>query len=156
MSQNEKPDKEVEALDTILEVNRLNELIFFEINRYVQNQLPPKITPKQQLCLLFLGNSGSSLTGKIAEILGISKSSLSQLLNRLEEDCYIQRRINPENRKEVFVDLDENGRRYYSTYVRSKREVFQRFYNTVTTEEADFLLRFNQKILSGIQSGQTG
>lgn len=138
-------------LDMILEINRVNELIALEINRFIVSQMDKKLTPKQHLCLLYLGNNGQTPAGKLARILDISSSSLSQLLRRMEEDNLVQRETNQKNRKEVFIMLSHKGKTYFNQYESAKKTVFKNYFNILTEEETKKLLEINQRILSGIR-----
>ncbi len=65
---------------------------------------------QKMILLLFLRNNQITLT-EIAQFFEISKSAVSQSLNKLEQENLLIRTINPENRREVNLELGENGKR---------------------------------------------
>jgi DNA-binding MarR family transcriptional regulator len=48
-----------------------------------------------------------STVGEIAMEMNISSSAVSQLIAKLEKNQYIKREINLQNRREIFITLDE-------------------------------------------------
>ena len=140
----------MDKLDYIKKANQINEVISFEISQYIEMSLLNDLTPKQQMCVMYLSNVQRTSTNKIAEILNISKSSMSQLLKRLENNAYIVRTINPDNRKEVFVELGQAGKTYTETYNKLIEDVFEKYFSVVTKEEAKFMCDLNEKILNHV------
>ncbi|MGG2106205.1 MarR family transcriptional regulator [Lysinibacillus pakistanensis] len=83
--------------------------------------------------------------GQMANYMNINFSAVGQLICKLEEQSYIFRSINSENRREIIVQLDKNGldyitiaSKYYQKYKLNKllqlKEIIQKFCQNVLEE----------------------
>ena len=68
------------------------------------------LTYPQYLVLNVLWREDRQNVGAIADRLGLESSTLTPLLKRLEEAGLVDRARNPENERQVFVQLTEKGR----------------------------------------------
>lgn len=140
----------MDKFDYIKKANEINEVISFEISQYIETNLLNDLTLKQQMCVMYLSNVKQASTSKVADILNMSKSSISQLLRRLESKDYVVRTVNPDNRKEVFVELAEAGKVYSETYTNMIDSLFKKYFSVVTLEEAKYMYELNEKILNHV------
>lgn len=60
---------------------------------------------------LIYGTSAVKVT-ELSDALNLSPSTISSLLNILEAKGYIKREINKNNRREIFVEVTNEGRKY--------------------------------------------
>ena len=67
--------------------------------------------------------------------MGTSASAVSQLANRLEQDGYIKRTINPKNRREIFVELDERGHSYFQKQEEIELAIIHKYYTNLEMDE---------------------
>jgi DNA-binding MarR family transcriptional regulator len=56
-------------------------------------------------CLDILDQRGPMTAGALAEALGLSRSAVTTVLDRLEQRRYIRRRANPDDRRQVVAEL---------------------------------------------------
>lgn len=61
------------------------------------------------LCVLMLSEDGMNQR-EIAEEMGVSPSTLSEMINRLVEDGYVERKADPGDRRARLLSLTEAGR----------------------------------------------
>ena len=61
------------------------------------------------LRMLFVSPEQSLLPSVLAEALGVARASISKQLDILEQQCMVARRINPEDRRSVYVQLTPAG-----------------------------------------------
>ncbi|MCP4176487.1 MAG: MarR family transcriptional regulator [bacterium] len=141
----------MDKLKYLQDANKLNELISLELNKFINKKISNEITPKQHLCLIYIGNSKIVTAGKIGNILDISKSSTSQLLNRLEKKELIKREINNKNKNEVNVSLDYEGQLYFNKYLDIKKTVLLDFFSFLDEDEIKILFDINNKVLMHIR-----
>lgn len=142
----------MDKLKLLQETNRTNELISLELRKYIAGKLPKDLTAKQQLSLILIGNSQVVTAGKIGSVLDISKSSVSQLLARLEKKKLIKREINKNNKKEIYVSLDVLGKECFIDYLETKKSVLLDYFSILSIEEITLLKNLNEKILKNIRS----
>lgn len=80
----------------------------------------------------------------LAQATGTPKGTISKLLSRLTEDGLVVRERRPDNRKEVYVRLSENGRVVQNAHGEMHREMEQgitEFFNRYTADELDTAIR---------------
>ncbi len=86
------------------------------------------------------GNPNSNLT-ELAELLGVSKSSVSKFVKKLLEKEYIVKTQAPENRKEVFFELTERGWTAYRGHETFSDRLFGKVYGILRKgEDGDALV----------------
>ncbi len=83
-------------------------------------------------------------------MLDISRSSMSQLLATMEDEGLVKRRVNPKNRKEIFVSLAERGQTLVDRYDQKTRAALERFFDVVTKEEAKLIHDVNKRVFDGL------
>ena len=71
---------------------------------------PLGLTYPQYLAMRILWRGGGGTVGEIGRALGLTSSTLTPLLKRLEAAGLVQRRRDPEDERRVLVDLTETGR----------------------------------------------
>jgi len=76
------------------------------------------------------------------------KSAVSQLLGKLEKGGYTKRTINPQNRREIFVELDKRGVEFIAKQRQIEQSIIARFYTKMSLEDLlafhDITTRFKQ------------
>lgn len=79
--------------------------------QYMTQKLSPyDITPSQYGVLNCLWmNDGTCLPRQIAELLCLETSTVSGILDRMQKKEFIDRIINPENRREILVTITKKG-----------------------------------------------
>lgn len=92
--------------DLITKINRLQDQLNIEMAVQYETTMDNELTAKQVL-LLELVRAGATTTKELATTLQVTTSAVSQLLNKLEDKGYIYRAINPENRREIKLELAE-------------------------------------------------
>lgn len=69
----------------------------------------------ESLCLTLLGTTGVSTPTELARYVGLSTGATTAMLDRLEKRRFIRRKPNPDDRRGVIIEFDED-------YVRSAQE----------------------------------
>lgn len=103
--------------------------------------LDDSVSEKQLITLYTLESKGRILTGELAVLLNITPSAVSQMLNKLEKKQFIRRIINPENRREIFVELDHGGTHYLNLNHQIETSIIERFYAKLPWEDLQQLKR---------------
>ncbi|WP_239057188.1 MarR family transcriptional regulator [Desulfovibrio sp. JC010] len=75
-----------------------------------------ELTPREIRCLHAIGlNEGANLK-TIAEVLGVTKSAISQMMGKLEKRGFVRKESAPDNRKELLAMLTERGREAFDVH----------------------------------------
>ncbi|MGE7921324.1 MarR family winged helix-turn-helix transcriptional regulator [Viridibacillus sp. NPDC093762] len=131
------------------QVKRINEAEY-TINRLIYKHykqfLNSGITTQQAVVLDIVYLAKRITVGEIAIEMNISSSAVSQLIAKLEKIQFIKREINLQNRREVFISLDENGLEYFSKQVYVEQQIADRIYSKLSSNEVDELERIVEKL----------
>ncbi|MFJ7838845.1 MarR family winged helix-turn-helix transcriptional regulator [Lysinibacillus sphaericus] len=131
------------------QVKRINEAEY-KINRLIykhyKQYLNSGITTQQAVVLDIVYLSKRITVGEIAIEMNISSSAVSQLIAKLEKNNYIKREINLQNRREVFITLAENGLEYFSKQDYVERQIADKIYCKLSSDELDELERIVEKL----------
>ncbi|MDM5247874.1 MarR family transcriptional regulator [Lysinibacillus sp. G4S2] len=120
----------------------INRLIFKHYKQYLNSG----ITTQQAVVLDIVYLAERITVGEIANEMNISSSAVSQLIAKLEKNQYIKREINPQNRREVFITLDEKGMEYFSKQDFVEQQIADKIYSKLSSKEVDELERIVKKL----------
>lgn len=120
----------------------INRLIYKHYEQFLNNG----ITTQQAVVLDIVYLAKRITVGEIAIEMNISSSAVSQLIAKLEKIQFIKREINLQNRREVFISLDENGLEYFSKQVYVEQQIADRIYSKLSSNEVDELERIVEKL----------
>nr|WP_249407368.1 MarR family transcriptional regulator [Bacillus pumilus] len=105
-----------------------------------------ELTDKQHIVLNFIEQKGGSSPIQIAQQLGITQSAVSQLLNTLEKKEWIRRSINPNNRRELHVDLSEKAKTYLENMRKIELAIIEKYYSALSLDEISALTSIYEKL----------
>ena len=72
----------------------------------------PNITPPQYHTLSALSVQSQCTVSELAHFIGIKSPAASEIIDRLVKDGWVQRTINPNNRRETFLKLSTKGKAF--------------------------------------------
>lgn len=131
------------------QVKRINEAEY-AINRLIykhyKQYLNSGITTQQAVVLDIVYLAKRITVGEIAIEMNISSSAVSQLIAKLVKNKYVKREINLQNRREVFITLDENGLEYFSKQNYVEQQIADKIYSKLSSNELDELERVVEKL----------
>ena len=87
----------------------------------------------------------------LAEKLGIGQSSVSELVNKLEYDGYLQRKIDPSDKRATLLFLTELGQARAAEVADERQKLFQNLFSSITEEEKEVLSGLLDKLLDGLE-----
>ena len=83
----------------------------------------------------------------LAEKIGINASSLSEQIDRLEADHYLERKANPADRRSTLILLTEKGKARAYELSDERQKAAAAFCAKLTEEEKDTLIQLLDKLL---------
>lgn len=102
----------------------------------------PKLAALHQLA-----EAGGSLPlGQLAERLSCVKSNVTQLVDRLEADAFVERAPDPNDRRSRLAVLTESGRRAYDEGARIQQDAERELFGVLTAAESAQLIELIQKL----------
>lgn len=122
-------------INIVKEINQLEYACNSMLTKEYEKLLDDNISNSQIIVLGHIHENGSISTKELAKLMNISPSAISQTLNRLESSKYIKRTINPDNRREIIVQLDIKGEKYIEKSNKLEMEIIERFYSKMSWED---------------------
>lgn len=104
------------------------------------------LSMKQSMVLDFVQKHEKCTMGEIAHYMEITPSAISQIVTRLEKENYLKRDINPNNRREVVVMLDEFGHAYYQRDEQINELIINKIYSKMPVEDLEQLRNLIQRL----------
>lgn len=89
-------------------------------------EIDGKLTPTQFRTLVVLGNGGEVNLTALADALAVNASTAMRMVDRLIAADLVNRRGNPDNRREVLVGLTEEGARVVNRVTSKRRHEIAR------------------------------
>ncbi|MBE4909215.1 MarR family transcriptional regulator [Bacillus luteolus] len=93
------------------------------------------LSTKQIYILKFLSQKGRATVNEIAEYINGTASAASQQIKKLEEKKYVHRSINKENRREIFVDMDQRGIQFFEEMKKADDSIIQKYFLRLSDQE---------------------
>lgn len=125
--------------------DQISSLMLQDISKLADDQFS-ELTQRQMTLLELLG-SRSLTIGEIATHFAYTPSAASQLIKKLEKSGYVRREINPSNRREIIVSLEEKGLQYKDKISELDMYIIQKYYNKLSDEDLQKLLELYEKLL---------
>lgn len=85
----------------------------------------------------------------LAKRAGVQKSQMSRTVSALEEQGYIEREINPEDKRSVNLRLAPRGRKLVADVLAASRERNRQMLSELTSDERCELMRLMEKVTVG-------
>lgn len=109
---------------------------------------PGGMFPRERILMVALEAGGEGLRQKdVAERLGINAPALTEQIDRLEAERYLERCVNPEDKRSTLVKLTEKGRARAYEVADERQERAKAFCAALSEEEKDTLIELLDKLL---------
>ena len=104
-----------------------------------------ELSKNQPMVIKIIGMEGEVMPSTMGKYTGMEKSSLTRMVDDLENKGIVYRKTDPDDRRKVLVSLTEKGMTYFN------------YLNEITAEMADEILKFvdEKDIEDFIQSLET-
>ncbi|MGG3563239.1 MarR family transcriptional regulator [Neobacillus rhizosphaerae] len=94
-----------------------------------------ELSSKQSLVLNCLKETGRFAMHEVALIIKATPSAASQFIKVLEEKKYVKRETNRENRREIFVTLDEKAIEFFDELEKAEMRVLEKYFMKLSQED---------------------
>ena len=106
--------------DDVAAVERAARALLAVVARSMTSALD-RVSLPQYRVLLVLCEHGEQRSGDLAELVGVHQSTLTRTADRLVALGLITRQVSPDSRREVLIDLSDEGRRLVLDVMRTRR-----------------------------------
>jgi DNA-binding MarR family transcriptional regulator len=115
-----------------------------------------EINPAQGRILFALWQGDGISIYELAKKTALSKSTLTSMLDRLEEAGFIMRERSAEDRRKILIWRTEKDRSWQRTYVEVSQEMLALFYRDFSEEERDVFEGYLERLLVNLQDFEEG
>ncbi|KEZ91472.1 MarR family transcriptional regulator [Lacrimispora celerecrescens] len=131
----------------VTEINEITYSMNARLMKERQSLFNEDLSSKQMIIMDLVKKESQLSISQLADAMNVTSSAVSQIVSKLEKEKYLLRTINPDNRREIIVQLDERGHQYYSKEEDINREIVNRFYSRMKMEDMiqlrDILAKLN-------------
>lgn len=152
------PGDEVDTDASTPESRRLHGLIM-QLGRYRSLRDPlhgicedHQLTPTQIHALIWLGNDGPTPVGVLAQRIGITKKTITGVVDRLEDMKLVERARDAEDRRAVVARLTDRGAALYDRIHRSVDQGLRRMLDLLEPEDQESLFGLLERVLKRLAS----
>jgi len=137
----------------IARVQLLSERVFSKIlARYELS----KISPAQGRILFVLWNKDGISIQELAQKTSLGKSTLTSMLDRLEQGGFVKRVPSKEDRRAILIKLTEKDRKCRDLYTKITKEKAAVFYEGFTSKEIDAFEHYLQRVFDNLNAYEKG
>jgi len=136
---------------------RLIQKVYVLLDDYDRKTLERfELNSSQYRTLIFLGEKGGERLTTISNRLLLSKSSITRIIDDLEDREWVKRIPDPEDRRALRVVLTPNGARRRQQIINEHREAMDDIFQQFSLEEREELDRLLGKLFVYLQEGLDG
>jgi DNA-binding MarR family transcriptional regulator len=115
-----------------------------------------ELNPAQgRIMFVLWQNDGIPIT-ELARQTSLGKSTLTSMLDRLEQSRYVRRVPSPEDRRVVLIERTDKDRAFQELYIQVSQEMMALFYDGFSDAEVDSFERFLVRILGNLTASEMG
>ena len=103
---------------------------------------------REHLLIIINENPEGIRQKAIIEKVGIGQSSVSELINKLEDDGYIERKVDPDDKRATLLFLTEKGQARALEVEDERKDFFADIFAKLTEDEKQTLSDIMDKLLS--------
>ena len=139
-----------EKKDPVIEYIKDLDLVFSRlINRFrwlFRKYSSDEITGTQLAVLRCLRSEGACTTSYLAEMLGVTLSAITALINRLYRQGLASRERKEQDRRQVWINITPQGLQYLHDAEQSRYFLLSMYFSKLTEEERVEFLRMLRKV----------
>ncbi|HEL1616030.1 TPA: MarR family transcriptional regulator [Streptococcus suis] len=129
---------------------------FYQVNKlfnqfYMKNLKEFDLTYTQYLVLVVLWETAPFTLKELGEKLDLASNTLTPLLKRLEEKGYIQRSIPLGDKRQLLVQLTEDGQKLQAILEDKLLSCFRQL-DGLTIEKKQSYVKYNQELIESLQN----
>lgn len=133
-------DKSDLALITLRRILRATEINSRELAR------ESGLTPSQLIILQIIGRLEDAVPSAVAREASLTQATVTSLIDKLEKRGMVERRRDTEDRRRVFIDLTDAGRRALAGAPNLLQDLFQTRFTQLPEWEQSFLISALERV----------
>ncbi|WP_459965477.1 MarR family winged helix-turn-helix transcriptional regulator [Paenibacillus sp. JCM 10914] len=113
--------------------------------------LESDLSGPQYYVLRTLAYEGQKTSSYFAQLLHVTLSAVTNLSNKLVNKGYVERVVSEVDRRQVYLQITEQGREVESRMLAKYRELNEGIWSDFTEQELDILIRSYGKMIDHLQ-----
>lgn len=109
-------------------------------------------SPGQIGILLALENMGQTAMGNLSQALEIDNAAITRLVDKLEKQKIVERKINPDDRRQILISATKEGLEKAQILKQIAQATNRKITDGFTQEEIATYARMNQEIIAKFSS----
>ncbi|UYY97449.1 MarR family transcriptional regulator [Peribacillus frigoritolerans] len=143
---------EQQLIQYVKEINETDNEINMLLLRKYTAIMELQLTSKQAVLIEHLNKHKRMTVSELANMMNITSSAVSQLVSKLDKEGYVKREINPNNRREIFVELDQTGLDHIAHYEEVELSIIKQYYSKLDMEDIKALRTIGRKLLAIVEA----
>jgi MarR family 2-MHQ and catechol resistance regulon transcriptional repressor len=127
-----KSQETEQIINEIIEVGYKFREMMFKLNPTIFRS---ELTLTQLTALQYICHTPNITLKDLAEKLVIAQSSASELVDRLVKMKYVERKISPEDRRKIILNLSSKGKKFIEQHIEENRVFYEKLLNKLSIEE---------------------
>lgn len=128
-------ERKNELFNLVTEINEMTYSMNTRLIKEYWSLLNEDLSSKQIILMDLVKKESVLSISQLAKLMNVTSSAVSQIVSKLEKEKQLLRTINPNNRREITVQLGERGHNYYLKEDEINKEIVNRFYSRLKMEE---------------------
>jgi len=143
---------EQQLIRYVKEINETDNEINMLLLRKYTAIMEMHLTTKQVVLIEHVNKHKRLTISELAGMMNITSSAVSQLVGKLDKEGYVKREINPNNRREIFVELDQAGLDHIARYEEVELSIIKQYYSKLDKEDIMALRTIGKKLLAIVEA----
>ncbi|MFR8869261.1 MarR family transcriptional regulator [Paraclostridium sordellii] len=121
------------------------------LNKFKMEESLKEYKSSEVHCIEYIGRNVDTNVTKLSEYFYMTRGAMSKLTKKLMKKGVIESYQKPDNKKEIYFRLTEQGKEVYKTHEKLHKEFKERdkaIFEQVTEEQFDSMLNFIEKYSS--------
>ncbi|CEO33162.1 MarR family transcriptional regulator [Paraclostridium sordellii] len=121
------------------------------LNKFKMEESLKEYKSSEVHCIEYIGRNVDTNVTKLSEYFYMTRGAMSKLTKKLMKKGVIESYQKPDNKKEIYFRLTEQGKEVYKTHEKLHKEFQERdkaIFEQVTEEQFDSMLNFIEKYSS--------
>jgi len=133
-------------------ISKIHQLSGRILARKLREQQIDEINPAQGRIMFVLWRHDGISINELARRTSLGKSTLTSMLDRLEQSGYLKRVPSPKDRRQILIQRTKKDKAFQETYVQISKDMTRLFYKGFSKNEMDEFEHFLRRIFDNLSS----
>lgn len=132
-------------------INQIQKISSRKFNELLKEKNIDEFNGSQGVILYSLWNNKELTIKEIGKITGLAKTSLTSMLDRMEEKGLIRRKDNSEDKRSIKIMLTDKAKELEKDYNDISNKMSNTFYKNFSDKEIDEIEKYLERIISNLE-----